>query len=222
MAGFTYSGLKTAVQNYLDNTEDTFVTTLDTFIQTTEERIIKSVELPVFRKNVTGNATANVEYLQTPDDFLSPFSLALIDSSSNYSYLLLKHVSWIREYTPARATTGQPLYYALFDNNTVMLAPTPASALDFELHYNYRPASLTTVGDSNKSWLSENAPNAMLYGCLVEGAVFMKYAPDTIMLYEQKYQEALAMLKLLGEYKDVRDEARHDQIKLMAQGTTNV
>ncbi len=222
MAGFTYSGLKTAVQNYLDNTETTFVNSLDTFIQTTEERILKSVQLPVFRKNVTGSATANVEYLETPADFLSPFSLAVIDSSNNYTYLQLKHVTWIRDYTPARATTGQPLYYALFDNNTFIMAPTPPSNLSFELHYNYRPNSLTTVGDSNQSWLSDNAPNAMLYGCLVEGAVFMKMAPDTIMMYEQKYQEALAMLKLLGEYKDVRDEARSDQIKIMPQGTTNV
>ena len=221
MAGFTYSGLQTAVKNYLDNSETTFENTLDTFIQTTEERILKAVQLPVFRKNVTGSATANVEYLQSPDDFLSPFSLALIDSSNNYSYLLLKHVSWIRDYKPARATTGQPLYYALFDDDAIILAPTPASTLSFELHYNYRPASLTTVGSGNKSWLSENAPNAMLYGCLVEGAVFMKNSPDIVMLYEQKFQEALAMLKLLGEYKDVRDEARNDQIKLMAQGSTN-
>jgi len=222
MAGFTYSGLKTGVQNYLDNSETTFVNTLDTFIQTAEERILKSVQLPVFRKNVTGSATQNVEYLATPDDFLSPYSLAVIDSSDNYTYLQLKHVTWIRDYTPARATTGQPIYYALFDDDTFIMAPTPASALSFELHYNYRPASLTTVGDDNQSWLSKNAPNAMLYGCLVEGAVFMKASPETIMLYEQKYQEALAMLKLLGEYKDVRDEARNDQIKIMPQGTTNV
>jgi len=222
MAGFTYTELKTAVQNYLDNTETTFVNTLNTFIQTTEERILKSVELPVFRKNVTGNATSDVEYLQTPDDFLSPYSLAVIDASNNYTYLLLKHVSWIRDYTPARATTGQPLYYALFDNDTFIMAPTPSSALSFELHYNYRPNSLTTVGDDSKSWLSENAPNAMLYGALVEGAIFMKIAPETLMLYEQKFQEALAMLKLLGEFKGIRDEARHDQIKIMPQETANV
>jgi hypothetical protein len=222
MAGFTYSGLKTAIQNYLDNTETTFVNTLDTFIQTTEERILKAVQLPVFRKNVEGQVTLGNTYLSKPTDFLSPFSLALIDSDSNYSYLQLKHVTWIRDYTPAAATTGKPLYYALFDNDTFIMAPTPNANYSVELHYNYRPNSLTTVGDNNQSWLSDNAPNAMLYGSLVEGAVFMKSSPDTIMLYEQKYQEALAMLKLLGEYKDVRDEARHDQIKIMAQGATNV
>jgi hypothetical protein len=222
MAGFTYSGLKTAVQNYLDNTETTFVSTLDTFIQTTEERILKSVQLPVFRKNVTGTLTQDNTYLSTPTDFLSPFSLALIDGSNNYSYLLLKHVSFIRDYTPQQATTGKPLYYAQFDEDTFIVAPTPDTNYSVELHYNYRPNSLTTVGDDNQTWLSENAPNAMLYGSLVEGAVFMKSDPNTISLYEQKYQEALAMLKLLGEYKDVRDEARNDQIKIMPQGTTNV
>ena len=222
MAGFTYSGLKTAIQNYLDNTETTFVNTLDTFIQTAEERVLKAVELPVFRKNVSGTLTQNNTYLATPDDFLSPYSLALIDGNSNYSYLLLKHVSWIRDYTPAATTTGEPLYYAQFDNDSFIVAPTPSSDFSVELHYNYRPNSLTTVGDDNQTWLSDNAPNAMLYGSLVEGAVFMKSDPNTIGLYEQKFQEALAMLNLLGEYKDVRDEARNDQIKIMPQGTTNV
>tara|TARA_R100000234_G_scaffold119098_1_gene101135 strand:+ start:1217 stop:1873 length:657 start_codon:yes stop_codon:yes gene_type:complete len=217
MAGFTYATLKTAIQDYLDNTETTFVNNLDTFIQTTEERILKGVQLPVFRKNVTGSATQGNTYLATPSDFLSPFSLALIDSSGNYSYLLLKHVSWIRDYTPAVSTEGLPLYYSQFDDNTFLLAPTPNATLDFELHYNYRPNSLTTVGNDNQTWLSDNAPNAMLYGALVEGAVFMKEAPETIMLYEQKFQEALALLKVLGEYKDVRDEARNDQLKIQPQ-----
>lgn len=217
MAGFTYATLKTAIQDYLDNTETTFVNNLNTFIQTTEERILKGVQLPVFRKNVTGRATQGNTYLATPSDFLSPFSLALIDSSGNYSYLLLKHVSWIRDYTPSASTEGLPLYYSQFDDDTFLLAPTPNATLDFELHYNYRPASLTSMQSSEQTWLSDNAPNAMLYGALVEGAVFMKEAPDTIMLYEQKFQEALALLKVLGEYKDVRDEARNDQLKIQPQ-----
>ena len=217
MAGFTYGTLKTAIQDYLDNSETTFTNNLDNFIQTAEERILKAVQLPVFRKNVTGSVTASDTYLAAPDDFLSPFSLALIDGSSNYSYLLLKHVSWIRDYTPAVATTGEPLYYAIFDNDSFILAPTPNSNYSVELHYYYRPNSLTTVSSSSQTWLSENAPNAMLYGSLVEGAVFMKSDPQTIALYDSKFQEALGMLKLLGEFKDVRDEARNDQIKILAQ-----
>jgi len=217
MAGFTYSGLKTAIQDYLDNSETTFTNNLDNFIQTTEERILKAVQLPVFRKNVTGSVTASDTYLAAPDDFLAPYSLAVLDGSNNYSYLLLKHVSWIRDYTPAVATTGEPLYYAIFDNDSFILAPTPNSNYNVELHYYYRPNSLTTVSSSSQTWLSENAPNAMLYGSLVEGAVFMKSDPQTIALYDSKFQEALGMLKLLGEFKDVRDEARNDQIKILAQ-----
>ena len=217
MAGFTYGTLKTAIQDYLDNSETTFTNNLDNFIQTAEERILKAVQLPVFRKNVTGSVTASDTYLAAPDDFLAPYSLAVLDGSNNYSYLLLKHVSWIRDYTPAVATTGEPLYYAIFDNDSFILAPTPNSNYSVELHYYYRPNSLTTVSSSSQTWLSENAPNAMLYGSLVEGAVFMKSDPQTIALYDSKFQEAVGMLKLLGEFKDVRDEARNDQIKILAQ-----
>jgi hypothetical protein len=214
MAGFTYSTLKTAIQDYLDNNETTFTNNLNNFIQTTEERILKNVQLPVFRKNVTGNLTQDNTYLSTPTDYLSTFSLALIDSSNIYSYLLLKQVSYIRDYTPQQATTGKPLYYAQFDDNTFIVAPTPNTNYNVELHYYYRPNSLTTLGDSGQSWLSENAPNAILFGSLVEGAVFMKSDPQTIALYESKFQEALATLKVLGEYKNVRDEARNDQPKI--------
>ena len=214
MAGFTYSTLKTAIQDYLDNNETTFTNNLNNFIQTTEERILKNVQLPVFRKNVEGTLTQKNTYLSTPTDYLSTFSLALIDGSNNYSYLLLKQVSFIRDYTPQQASTGKPLYYAQFDDSTFIVAPTPNSDYTVELHYYYRPNSLTTLGDSGQSWLSENAPNAMLFGSLVEGALFMKSDPQTIALYESKFQEALATLKLLGEYKNVRDEARNDQPKI--------
>ena len=217
MAGFTYSGLKTAVQNYLDNDETTFTNTLDTFIQQTEERILKSVQLPVFRKNSTGSGTSGNTYLATPSDYLSPYSLAVVNGDSNYSYLLLKHVTWIRDYTPAEATTGEPLYYAQFDDDTFILAPTPNSNFTFELHYFYRPASLTAAGDSGTTWLSTNASSAMLYGCLVEGAIFMKMVPNEVLLYEQRFKEALATLKALGESKDVRDEARYDNVRMAPQ-----
>ena len=180
------------------------------------------MQLPVFRKNVTGTLSSNSPYLSKPTDFLSPFSLAVLDASSNYSYLLLKHVSWIRDYTPNATTTGAPLFYAQFDQDSFIIAPTPSADFTVELHYNYRPNSLTTVGDDNQSWLSDNAPNALLFGSLVEGAVFMKSSPETVMMYEQKFQEALAMLKVLGEFKDVRDEARSDNLKINPQGMSNV
>jgi len=210
---FTKSELKTAVQNYLENDETTFVNTIDTFIKSAEERILKTVQLPVFRKNSTGTATSGTTYLSTPSDFLAPFSLAVLDSSSNYSYLLFKHVSWIRDYTPAAATTGTPLFYAQFDEDTFILAPTPDSNYTFELHYYYRPTSLTAGGDSGTTWLSTNASNALLYGSLVEGATFMKESAEQIMMYEQRFQDALASLKVLGESKNVKDEARYDNLR---------
>ena len=218
MAGFTYSSLKTAIQDYLDSSETTFVNNLNNFITTTEERILKNVQLPVFRKNVTGTLSQTNTYLSTPDDYLSSFSLAVIDGSNNYSYLLLKQVSFIRDFTPQAATTGKPLYYAQFDEDSFIVAPTPDTDYSVELHYYYRPASLTTLADSGQSCLSENAPNAMLYGSLVEGAYFLKLDPQSISLYENKFQEALSTLKLLGEFKNVRDEARNDQIKLNPGG----
>ena len=215
---FTYSGLKTAIQDYVDSSETTFVNNLDVIIKQAEERILKNVWLDNFRKNVTGTASADTPYLGMPTDFLAPFSLAVI-SSDVYYFLLLKQVSFMRSYKPTTSgsVTGRPKYYAEFDSDSFILAPTPDATYTFELHYFYRPASLTAAGDSGTTWLSTNASNAMLYGCLVEGTIFMKSAPDEIMVYEQKFKEALATLKALGESKDVRDEARYDNIRMAPQ-----
>jgi len=209
---FTYSTLKTAIQDYLESTESSFVTNLPTFITTTEERIFKNVQLDDFRKNQVGNFTASGPYLESPTDYLAPFSLSVIDSSSNYSFLLLKQVSFIRDFTPNASTTGLPKYYAEFDDNTFIVAPTPDSAYEVELHYYYRPASLTTTTGSETTWLSENAPNAMLYGSLVEACTYLKNY-EAIPAYESKFQEALLGLKNLGEAKSTRDQYRYDELR---------
>lgn len=206
MSGFTYSGLKTAVQDYCLATETTFVNSLPTFIQEAEERILKNVEMPLFRKNQIGSFTTSNAYLTTPTDFLSPYSLA-ISSSGNYSYLLLKNVSFIRDYTPNESTTGLPKYYAMFDDDTFLVAPTPDSNYNVELHYKYRPLSLTAGAESGTTWLSENAPDAMLYGTLVEAATFLK-TPDEIMLYQQRFDRAMQALANMGEGYGMRDEFR--------------
>ena len=205
---FTLATLKTAVKDYCETSESTFDTQLTTFIQEAEERILKNVELPDFRKNVTGTSTASSTYLSTPTDFLSPYSLAVI-SSSVYSYLLFKHVSFVRDYTPNSSTTGLPKYYAVFDENTFILAPTPDSNYTFELHYKHRPASLTAGADSGTTWLSTNAPDALLYGTLVEAATFLK-VPEEVAQYEQRFVSATAALKRLGEGYGARDEFRYD------------
>ena len=209
---FTYTTLKTAIQDYLESSESSFVTNLPTFITTAEERIFKNVQLDDFRKNQVGNLTASGTYLECPTDYLAPFSLAVIDSSSNYNYLLLKQVSFIRDFTPNASTTGLPKYYAEFDDNTFIVAPTPDSTYEVELHYYYRPASLTSTTGSETTWLSKNAPNAILYGSLVEACTYLKNY-EAIPAYESKFQEALLGLKNLGEAKSTRDQYRYDEIR---------
>jgi len=208
---FTLATLKSTVQDYMETAETTFVSELDTFIQEAEERILKTVELPVFRKNVTGTSSESNTYLSTPDDFLAPYSLAVI-SSNVYTYLLLKHVSFIRDFNPNPATTGLPKYYAQFDNTTFVLAPTPDSSYSFELHYKYRPASLTTTSGSETTWLSDNGPDALLYGTLVEAATFLKIPEETAQ-YEQRFIQAINGLKNLGQGYGAIDEYRYDIAK---------
>jgi hypothetical protein len=202
---FTFSTLKTAIQDYTDNSETTFVNNLSIFIKQSEERILKNVQLSLFRKNSTGSATSSNKYLAMPNDFLAPFSLSVL-SSSAHEFLEFKDVNFIQTFTPNPATTGTPRYYAIFDVSNFILAPTPDEAYTAELHYYYRPASLTAGSDSGTTWLSENAPNAMLYGSLVEAYTFMKGEPDMLALYNQRFTEAILALKNFGEAKEVTDD----------------
>ena len=202
---FTFATLKTAIQDYTDNSETTFVNNLSIFIKQSEERILKNVQLSLFRKNSTGSATSSNKYLAMPSDFLAPFSLSVV-SSSAHEFLEFKDVNFIQTFTPNPATTGTPRYYAIFDVSNFILAPTPDEAYTAELHYYYRPASLTAGSDSGTTWLSENAPNAMLYGSLVEAYTFMKGEPDMLALYNQRFTEAILALKNFGEAKEVTDD----------------
>ena len=213
---FTYSGLKTAIQDYMDNSETTFVNTLDTFIQQAENRIFNTIELNVFRKNVTGTASSGTPHLGAPTDFISPLSLAVLDGS-NYTYLLLKHPSFMRSYVTSASTTGTPKYYGQFDDDTFILAPTPDSNLTFELHYLYEPASLTTKGDSGTTWLSENASDLLLYGSLVEASTFMKQDLNETNMFEARFQENLVRVSNLMEGRSTRDENRFDRQRIFRQ-----
>ena len=208
---FTFSTLKTAIQDYTDNSETTFVNNLSIFIKQSEERILKNVQLSLFRKNSTGSATSSNKYLAMPSDFLAPFSLSVL-SSSAHEFLEFKDVNFIQTFTPNPATTGTPRYYAIFDVSNFILAPTPNEAYTAELHYYYRPASLTAGSDSGTTWLSENAPNAMLYGSLVEAYTFMKGEPDMLALYNQRFAESILALKNFGEAKEVTDDYTNGMI----------
>jgi hypothetical protein len=204
---FTLATLKTAIQDYTDNSESTFVTHLPDFIKAAEEKILKSVDLDYFRKNVTSTLNSSDQYLTVPSDFLAAFSLQITTSDSE-SFLLQKDVNFLREYTPAASTTGLPKYYARFDADHFILAPTPNSGYTVELHYFYRPASLTAGSDSGTTWLSTNAPFALLYGSIVEAYTFMKGEPDVIQNYNGLYMQYLERVKDLGEARENTDGYR--------------
>jgi len=209
----TYSELKSLIQDYLQNTEATFVADLPTIIKQAETRILKTVKLPVFRKNVTGNLTSGNQYLSTPTDFLDNFSLSITNSSSQ-EFLLFKDVNFIREAYPNASTTGTPKHYALFDDTTFIVGPTPSSDFVVELHYFYRPNSITAGADSGTTWLATNAINTLLYGTLLESYVYMKGEPDLMVQYEKRYLEAISKLKNLGEGDNTVDIYRDDAVRV--------
>jgi hypothetical protein len=212
---FTFTTLKSAIQDYTQNTETTFTSNLTRFILNAEERILKEAELDDFRKNVTGSATQSVKFLTKPTDFLAPFSLSIVNSSEN-EFLLYKHVTFVQDFTPDPTTTGVPKYYADWDETTFLLGPTPNTNFTAELHYFYRPQSIT-ASDDGTSWLGTNAELALMYASLVEAYTFMKGEPDLLQLYNQRYMEALQTMKNLGEGKNNSDQYRYDNIRRAPQ-----
>jgi hypothetical protein len=204
---FTLATLKTAIQDYADNSETSFVTHLPDFIKAAEEKIFKGVDLDIFRKNVTSAFSSSDQFLSVPSDYLASFSLQITTSGSE-SFLLQKDVNYLREYTPASSTTGLPKYYARFDTDNFIVAPTPNSNYTLELHYYYRPSSITAGADSGTTWLSTNAPFALLYGSLIEAYYYMKGEPDVIAQYEKNYVFYIQRLKDLGEARENTDGYR--------------
>ena len=209
---FTLTTLKQSIQDWTENDETTFVNELDFFIKNAEERILKSVDLDYFRKNVTGTMTSVNKFLEKPSDYLATFSLSYVKDSANV-FLLQKDVNYIQEFTPNPSTTGSPRFYSSFDVDTFIIAPTPDSSYAVELHYYYRPASLTT-DDSGTTWISTNAPDALLYACLVEAYTFMKGETDLIQLYSARYGEAITRLKNYGEGQENTDAFRTGLVKV--------
>jgi len=213
-----YSQLVTAVQDYVENVFST--TDIDTIIRQAEQRIYNSVQLPNLRRNVTGTATANNKYLQCPDDFLAPYSMAVIDpTSGEYLYLLNKDVNFMREAYPTPTDTGKPKHYAIFGPDygaprelTFILGPTPNLSYPVELHYYFYPESIVDAA-SGYTWLSENFDSALLYGSIREAYIFLKGEPDMIGAIDKMYGEAMALLKQLGDAKDRQDAYRSGQVR---------
>ena len=209
---FTYDQLKTAIQDYTENDESSFVTNLPLFIRIAEERILKNVQLSLFRKNATASTTASNKFLACPSDFLAPFSLSLAGADGDKFFIDFKDPSFIQTYTPDATTTGSPRYYAVFDIDNFILAPTPNTTFTAELHYFYRPASLTAGSGSGTTWLSENAEMAMLYGALIEAYIYMKGEQDVMAMYNKRFEESLIGVKMLGEAKETTDEYRRGKV----------
>ena len=204
-----YTELKTNVQ---DICEVTFTDAqLALFTEQAEQKIYNTVQIPALRKNVSGVMTSSNEYLSTPSDFLYVYSLAVVDGSGNFTFLLNKDVNFIREAYPSSSSTATPKHYALFDNDTILLGPAPNSGFTTQLHYGYYPESIVTA---NTTWLGEEFDSALLNGTLVEAIRFMKGEPDMIALYEKMYASAVALLKILGDGKLRSDTYRSGQARL--------
>ena len=213
-----YTALVSAIKAYTENDFPdpagsgglTSTEQINIFIQEAEQRIYNTVQLLDLRKNVTGNVTSGNKYLSVPSDWLANFSLAVIDASGNYSYLLNKDVNFIRESFPSPTATGIPTHYAFFDENSYILGPTPDASYSVELHYFYDPQSIVTAGTT---WLGDNFDSTLLYGSLLEAYTFMKGEPDVIAGYQKRYDEAMGLLKELGDGKNRQDMYRTPQVR---------
>ena len=217
-----YAALSAAIQAYTENTEADFVANIPVFVTQAEQRIYNSVQFPSIRKNVTGSVSTTSTYLSAPDDYLASYSLAVIDASGNYEYLLNKDVNFIRQAYPSASDVGLPRYYALFgptvsgstitDELTFILGPKPDANYTVELHYYYYPESITVAADG-RTWLGDNFDSVLLYGSLVEAYTYMKGEQDMMALYNQKFMEALALAKRLGDGMERQDAYRSGQFR---------
>jgi len=209
-----YAQLVVQIQDY---TENTFTTTdINNFIQQAEQRIYNTVQLPALRKNVTGTLSIGNKYLTMPTDWLATFSLAVISTSNEYLYLLNKDVNFIRQSFPDTDSDfyGEPQYYAVFDNATFIVGPTPDANYSAELHYFYYPESIVTAGTS---WVGTNFSSALLYGSLLEAYTYMKGEKDVLDNYRNRYDEAMLLLKQLGDGKNRQDSYRSGQVRYPVQ-----
>jgi len=207
----TYTELVAAIKSYTEN--DYSTTDVNTFIQNAEQRIHNTVQLPDLRKNVEGTMSSGNKYFALPSDWLSTFSIAVINSDNEYTYLLNKDVNFIRESFPDTDSGffGKPEYYGIFDDTTMILGPTPDANYEAELHYYYYPESIVTAGNT---WLGDNFDTALFYGALLEAAAFMKEDADTVTQYTARYSEVMQLLKNLGDGKNRRDAYRSGQERI--------
>ena len=219
----TYLELVANIKSYTENYETEFVANIPVFVTQAETRIYNTVQIPALRKNVTGLVSTNNKYLSCPIDFLSVFSLAVIDADGRFEYLLNKDVNFMRAAYPNPSSTGLPQYYALFgptvagstvtDELSFIVAPTPDAQYNVELHYYYYPESITVAADG-RTWLGDNYDPVLLYGSLVEAIIYMKGEQDMVTYYQKKFDDALMQLNRLGTGLERGDAYRDGQAKI--------
>ena len=216
-----YVQLKSAIKGYCENdfpdTAGDFTSDeqIATFVRQCEERVYNAVQIPAIRKNQIGNFSVGDHYLTLPNDYLASFSMAVILPDGTQEFLLDKDVNFIRQAYPNPDDQGVPKYYAQFAPYTYIIGPTPDASYNVELHYYYYPESIV---DAGTSWLGYNFESALLYGSLLEAAAFMKSDSDVVTNYQNRYNEALALLKDLGDGKDRRSAYRDGQLRLPVPG----
>jgi hypothetical protein len=216
-----YAALKAAIESYTENYENDFIANIPVFVGQAEQRIYNTIQFPSLRKNMTGVVSTTTPYLSAPSDYLATYSLAVIDASGNYEYLLNKDVNFIRQAYPKTTDTGLPKYYALFgptvSGSTIttelsfMVGPKPDVNYNVELHFFYYPESIVTA---STTWLGDNFDSVLLYGSLVEAYTYMKGETDMMALYDTKYKEALALAKRLGDGLERQDAYRSGQVRV--------
>jgi hypothetical protein len=216
-----YTQLVSAIKGYCENdfpeTSGNFTSDdqIATFVQQCEERVYNAVQIPAIRRNQVGNFTSGDHYLSLPSDYLASFSMAVILPDGTQEFLIDKDVNFIRQSYPSPNDQGVPKYYGQFAPYTYIIGPTPDESYDVELHYYYYPPSIVTA---QSSWLGDNFESVLLYGSLLEAAAFMKTDPDVVTNYQNRYNEALALLKELGDGKDRRSAYRDGQLRLPVPG----
>lgn len=206
-----YAQLVAAIQSYPENFEQSFVDNIPNFVREAEQRIFQVVQPPILRKNVTANMTTGNKYIEVPPGFLAVYSFSVIAADGSQTFMTNKDVNFIREAFSSPSITGQPTHYALFDQTTIILGPTPDQDYGVEMHAFVYPPSIV---DAGTSWLGDNFEAALLYGALIEAAVYMKEEADVVAMYRAGYDSAMAQLADLTDGKERRDAYRSGQRRL--------
>ena len=202
---WTYSTLSTAIQDFTEATETTFVTNVPVFVRQAEDRIYHSVIFDALRKHATGNLVTGTATITLPADFIAQLSFK-VTVSSVVQFLRLKSYDFLSEYQPT-AANGTPKFYALKSDTILEMVPPPASTYAYDLEYFFKPETIVTA---STSWLGTNQPSLLLYACLVEAYTFLKGEEDLLGTYTSRYMEEMAKLKNTGEAKQMTDVYRNE------------